>query len=200
MKITHVNDGAVTTDQCVPHKVCAMKDPGTRELQKAFGCLSPAEHLKEAANALEDGYRVDSDPIKTVWGRLNDANRHLMAINSQASQYAAAQGLAAEVTLRKRQMKDACANAVNQHMVKQREILANWLEQYFVNKGIYAEVQLDGSGKTCLKVTSSVFQLASIKRIAHETVFFSHLKKVGFTSIVFENEDGEVRNYVFEPR
>ncbi len=35
--------------------------------------------------------------MKTVWGRLNDAKRHLMAIGPQAPQYDTAKGLADEV-------------------------------------------------------------------------------------------------------
>jgi hypothetical protein len=95
-------------------------------------------------------------------------------------------------------MKDACINAVHQHMVKQRETLANELEQYFITKGMYVEIELSGSGKTSLRVTSAVFQEASINRIADETGFFSHLKRVGFVSIIFENNDGKVRAYRFE--
>ncbi|MCK7471301.1 MAG: hypothetical protein MZU95_11360 [Desulfomicrobium escambiense] len=48
-------------------------------------------------------------------------------------------------------MKDACVNAVHQHMVKQRETLANELEQYFITKGMYVEIELSGSGKTSLR-------------------------------------------------
>jgi hypothetical protein len=133
-----------------------------------------------------------------VWGRLNDAKRHLMAIDPETAQYVAAKRLTEEVLLRQQQMKDACSNAVHQHMVKQRETLANELEQYFVNKGIYAEIELSGLGKTSLRVSSSVFRAASINRIADETGFFSHLKKVGFTNIIFENSAGDVKNYRLE--
>lgn len=160
-----------------------------------FQSLSPAEHLIEAKNALEDGYKIDSDPIKTVWGRLNDAKRHLMAIDSHASQYSAAKQLAGEVTLRKRQMQDACANAVHQHMINQREILANELDQYFASKGIYVEIELNGSDKSSLRVSSWVFRKASINKIADDTAFFSHLKRAGFTRIVFDNSDGVVKIY-----
>jgi hypothetical protein len=83
-------------------------------------------------------------------------------------------------------------------MVRQRETLANELEQYFISKGIYAEIELSGPGKTSLRVSSSVFRVASINRIADETGFFSHLKRVGFTSIIFENNEGAVKTYRLE--
>jgi hypothetical protein len=168
------------------------------ETEKSFRLLSSAEHLKEAKNALEDGYRIDTDPMKTSWGRLNDAKRHLMAIGPKTSQYNAAKGLADEVIQRKKQMRDACASAVLKHMVSQRETLANELEQYFANKGIYVEIELNGTDKTSLRVSSAVLKVTSINRIADETAFFSHLKRVGFTSIAFDNSNGGVKIYKLE--
>jgi hypothetical protein len=198
MEITCADEGKSTNDQFLSQEPDLTEGPGKGATSKSFHHLSSAEHLKEASNALSDGYKINTDPMKTVWGRLNDANRHLMAIDPQASQYAAAQGLADEVLVRKRQMKDACANAVRKHMIKQREILANDLEQYFVNKGIYAEIELGGPEKTSLRVSSSVLRVASINRIADETGFFSHLRRVGFASIIFENNGGEVKAYRLE--
>lgn len=198
METTCVDEGGLTKDRHLSRESDLAKNPVKTETDKSFSCLSSAEHLREAKNALMDGHKIDTNPIKTVWGRLNDAKRHLKAIDPQASQFAAARGLADEILLRQRQMKDACVNAVHQHMVKQRETLANELEQYFITKGMYVEIELSGSGKTSLRVTSAVFQEASINRIADETGFFSHLKRVGFASIIFENNDGKVRAYRFE--
>jgi len=110
----------------------------------------------------------------------------------------AAKGLAGEVILRKKQMRDACTSAVHQHMVNQRETLANELEQYFANKGIYVEIELNGTDKTSLRVSSTALRVTSINRIADETAFFSHLKRVGFTSIAFDNSNGGVKIYKLE--
>jgi len=95
-------------------------------------------------------------------------------------------------------MQDAYASAVRQHMVNQRETLVNELEQYFINKGIYVEIELNGSDKTSLRVSSALFRVPSINRIADETAFFLHLKRVGFTKIVFENREGGVKVYKLE--
>jgi hypothetical protein len=198
MEKSCTNENGATKGQCLSRGSDLAKDPEKMDKHKSFSRLSPAEHLKEARDALGDGHKIDTNPIKTVWGRLNDAKRHLMAIDPKAAQYVAAQGLTDEVLLRQQQMKDACVNAVHQHMVKQRETLANELEQYFVNKGIYAEIELSGSGKTSLRVSSAVFRVASINRIADETGFFSHLRKAGFTNILFENSNGVVKNYRLE--
>jgi hypothetical protein len=198
MEKTCVDESRLTKDQQLFRESGLAKNPVITETDKSFSRLSSADHLREARNALMDGHKIDTNPIRTVWGRLNDAKRHLRAIDSQASQFAAARGLANEILLRQRQMKDACINVVHQHMVKQREILANELEQYFITKGIYVEIELSGSGKTSLRVSSAVFREASINRIADETGFFSHLKRVGFTSMIFENNEGKVRVYKFE--
>lgn len=200
MKRPHTDDGERGNNRFLSGEGCVISDSGNNDSKESFRRLSAAEHLKEARNALEDGYRVDTDPIKTVWGRLNDANRHIMAIDSEASQYEPAQSLAQVVILRTRQMEDACAKAVRQHMAHQREILANDLEQYFMAKGIDVEISLNGTGKTCLRVCSAVFRAASISRIADETAFFNHLRKVGFTSISFENSEGGVTVYNLESR
>jgi hypothetical protein len=200
MKIPFTDDDDFTHDQFLSGEPELVKGPEKGEKQKPFHRLSSAEHLKEASNALADGYKIDTDPMKTVWGRLNDAKRHLMAIGPRTTQYLAAKELAGEVSIRKKQIQDACTNIVHRHMVNQREILANELEHYFVNKGIYVEIELNGSGKTSLRVSSPVFQITSIKRIAYETAFFFHLKNVGFTNIAFENNDGEIRMYKLEPQ
>jgi hypothetical protein len=198
MKIAFGDEDEFTNDQLLSHKPGTNKDFVNTEIEKTFHLLSSAEHLKEAKNALEDGYRIDTDPMKTSWGRLNDAKRHLMAIGPKTSQYNAAKGLADEVIQRKKQMRDACASTVLKHMVSQRETLANELEQYFANKGIYVEIELNGTDKTSIRVSSAVLRVASINRIADETAFFSHLKRVGFTSIAFDNSNGGVKIYKLE--
>jgi len=198
MKIPFKDEDECTNDQLLSCESDMNKNLANMETEKSFHLLSSAEHLKEAKNALEDGYRIDTDPMKTFWGRLNDAKRHLMAIGPQTSQYSAAKGLAGEVILRKKQMRDACTSAVHQHMVNQRETLANELEQYFANKGIYVEIELNGTDKTSLRVSSTALRVTSINRIADETAFFSHLKRVGFTSIAFDNSNGGVKIYKLE--
>lgn len=198
MEIRCPSDDQLINNQNISRESGPEISPVKTDTQKPFDHLSYAEHLKEAKNALADGYKINTNPIKSVWGRLNDAKRHLTAIDPQASQYDAAQELAEEVLLRQRQMKNAYANIVHQHMIKQRQTLANDLEQYFANKGIYAEIEVNGIDKSSLKVSCSVFKVASINKIADETDFFSHLKKVGFTSIIFENNDGKVKIYRLE--
>jgi hypothetical protein len=190
-----------TNDPRLSHESDDLKNCSPDEQkQKAFHLLSSDEHLQEARNALEDGYRIDTDPLKTVWGRLNDAKRHLKAIGPQTPQYIAAKGLTDEVILRKKQMHDTCERAVYQYMVNQRETMVYQLEQYFVNKGIYAEIELNGIDKKTLRVCSSVFRATSISKIAYETAFFSHLRKAGFTSIVFDNNEGKVTVYKLESK
>jgi hypothetical protein len=198
MTLSFTDEDERTNDQFLSHETDHTQCSTDEQEQKSFNRLSSAEHLKEARNALEDGYRIDADPMKTVWGRLNDAKRHLMAIGPQAPQYSAAKGLTDEVNLRKKQMRDACASAVNEHMVSQRETMVNELEHYFVNKGIYVEIELNGIDKKTLRVCSSVFRATSINKIADETAFFSHLKRVGFTSIAFDNNEGKVKIYKLE--
>jgi len=101
MKISFMDEDKLAPDQflCGSDQAAA---PPKKEARESFYCLSPVEHLREARNALKDGYRIDSDPVKTVWGRLNDAKRHLLAIDPHTPQYNTAKALVGEVTLRKR--------------------------------------------------------------------------------------------------
>jgi hypothetical protein len=65
-------------------------DPRAGETEKHFSRMVPAEHLDEARKALADGYKLDANPIKTVWGRVRDAKKHLEEIQSDSPQYKAA--------------------------------------------------------------------------------------------------------------
>jgi hypothetical protein len=163
----------------------------------SFSRMVPAEHLDEARKALADGYKLDSSPAKTVWGRVSDATRHLNAIEPDSSDYMAAQGLMHKANVRERHMKHVCADVANQIMVKQREMLASELEQYYVNRGILVDVELSGPDKTFLRLWCSLFREASIERIADETTFFAHLKNAGFRRVVLGDNDENVWTYRF---
>jgi hypothetical protein len=165
------------------------------EREERFSHMAAAEHLDEARIALADGFKLDSDPVKTVWGRVTDATKHLDAIEPESSEYGPAGSLKKKAHAREKHMEHVCAGLANQLMEKQREMLASELEHYYVNRGIFVDVELSGPEKTSLRLACALFREASIERIADETNFFVHLKNAGFKRVVLADTDENVWNY-----
>ena len=173
-------------------------DPRAIETEEDFSRMVPAEHLDEAKRALADGYKLDANPIKTMWGRVRDAKKHLKEIQPDSPQYKAAQSLLRQTLLRERRMEHICVNVANQIMVKQREMLVNELEQYYANRGLFIDVELSGPDKTSMKLVCPLFRETSVDRIADETSFFTQLKKAGFTKVMMSDDDENVWTYRLE--
>lgn len=198
MEKPYANNGELPEGRTLSREVFPVESSGKTEKRAPFSRMSPAQHLDEARRALEDGYKLDVDPVKTVWGRIDDARRHLGAIEPESSQYIAARGLMHKALLRKKHVEKVCVNVANQLMVKQREMLAAELEQYYVNRGIFVDIELSGMDKTCMKLGCSFFCEVSVDRIADETNFFALLRKAGFKRVVLGDNDENVWTYSFE--
>lgn len=196
MERSYVNDG--NRNSSLSRKVVPIRASRESETEKLFLLMAPAEHLNEARSALADGYKLNTDPTKTVWGRVNDAKKHLGAIAAGSSQYIAAQGLMHKAILREKHIKYVCANVANQLMIKQREMLANELEQYYLSKGIFIDIELGGPDKASIKLMCPLFRETSIDRIVDETNFFDHLKKAGFNKVVLGDNEGSIWTYRFK--
>ncbi|MCX5812590.1 MAG: hypothetical protein NT178_08610 [Proteobacteria bacterium] len=195
MEKSYANDGKLSGDGSLSRKVVHTRLSRKTETEKPFLLMAPAEHLDEARNALADGYKLDTDPTKTVWGRVGDAKKHLGAIKAGSSQYIAAQGLMHKAISREKHIKYICTNVANQLMIKQREMLANELEQYYLNKGMFIDIELGGPDKASIKLMCPLFRETSIERIVDETNFFVHLKKAGFNKAVLGDNEGNVWTY-----
>jgi hypothetical protein len=195
MEKPYANDGTLQDAQSLSRKYVSINT--SREVNPRASVLpmSPAEHLIEAKNALADGYRVDTNPVKSVWGRIGDARIHLTAIEPGSSQYVLAQRLLRETHSRERQIENVCMHVTNQLMVKQREMMANELEQYYITKGILVEIELSGTDKTTIKLLSSAFCEVTIDRIADKTNFFAHLKEAGFKRVILGDHEENVWSY-----
>ncbi len=163
--------------------------PMTKRMGKSVPAMSSAQHFDEARKALADGYRVDSNPVKTVWGRIGDARMHLGAIEPGSSQYIPAQRLMRETLSRERQMENVSVHVTNELMIRQREMMASELEEYYVGRGILVEVELSGSDKTCIRLISAAFCETAIDRIANKTSFFSHLREAGFKKVILGDHE-----------
>jgi hypothetical protein len=159
--------------------------PGETASEKESSLMADQAHLAAAKKALSDGYKLDSDPLKTVWGRVADAKRHLDAIKPESALYGAAKSLRRETLSREKHMEHLRIALTNQIMMKQREMVASELEHLYVERGIFVDVELSGPEKMFIRFGCSLFREASVERIADETSLFVHLRKAGFKRVVF---------------
>jgi hypothetical protein len=160
--------------------------------------MTPAEHLGEARRALADGYKRDADPTNTMWGRVNDAKRHLEAIAEQDSEYASVKQLMHEVLMRERKIKTLCSSIANNLMIRQREIFTDELEQYCLNRGMFVNIELSGPDKTSMRFLCPSLLETSIDRIFNETNFFSYLSQAGFRKVMLGDNEEHTRTYRIE--
>ena len=195
MEKPHTNDCKLPKNQSSVQKIASEKVSGEIKKGKLFSSMADAEHLDEAQKALDKGYKLNSNPLKTEWGRVSDAKKHLKAIGPKSSEYAAAQGLMHKAHTREKHIERISVDVVNQVIIKQREMLTCELEQYYVTRGIFVDIELSGPDKTYIKLSSSLFREASIDRIADGTKFFAHLKKAGFKRIVLEDNEDNAWTY-----
>jgi hypothetical protein len=190
MEELHGRNGALTDNRSLSLKPAPLqraKDLRTREV---FSSMTAAEHLGEAKRALADGYKVDANPIKTIWGRVRDARKHLEEIQPGCPQYKAAQSLLHATLMREKRIDHMCLNVANQVMVKQREMLALELEQHYKGRGLFIDIELSGPDKTLMKLMCPVVRETSIDKIVDETNFFDYLKEAGFKRVVMcDNEE-----------
>lgn len=157
--------------------------------------MPAAEHLDEARKALADGYRPDTNLMKAVWGRVSDARRHLEAIRPGSPAYVAVRRLMNEVHLRERKIEIVCVGITNHLMIKQREILADELEQYYLSRGMLVNVELSGPDKTFLRLVCPLLGETSIERILYDTNFLAHLGKAGFQKVILGDSETYTRTY-----
>ncbi len=149
----------------------------------------PQEHLKEAKKALTDGYKPNKNPMKTVWGRVFDAQRHLNAINQQAKEYKEARRLMNEVHARMQGIEKVSSALARRLMIKQREMVADEFEFLYLAKGFDARIALSGPDKTYLKMECPPLCETFILKIAHETDLLLYLERAGFKKVTLG--DGE---------
>ena len=71
-------------------------------------------------------------------------------------------------------------SVVHQLMVKQREMMAHKLDQYYLGKGLSVEVGLSDPDKTFINLFSSLFCMESVSRIVEKTNLLLYLREAGF--------------------
>ena len=165
------------------------KPQGHRVKPEQFFRGTPSEHLKEAKKALADGYKPNKNPMKTVWGRVSDAQRHLSAINQRAKEYKEAQRLMKEVRSRIEEIEKVSSALARRLMIKQREMVADEFEFLYLAKGFDARIALSGPDKSYLKMECPPLCEAFILKMVQDTDLLLYLERAGFKKVTLG--DGE---------
>jgi hypothetical protein len=165
------------------------KPRGHRVKPEQFIRGTSEEHLKEAKKALADGYKPNKNPMKTVWGRVTDAQRHLSAINERAKEYKEAQRLMREVRSRMGEIEKVSSALARRLMIKQREMVADEFEFLYLAKGFDARITLSGPDKSYLKMECPPLCEAFILKMVQDTDLLLYLERAGFKKVTLG--DGE---------
>ena len=90
---------------------------------------------------------------------------------------------------KKKRVEDLADDVTRQLMVKQREMMAGELEQYYVNKSLPIEVELSGPDKKYISLLSVLFCIDTVSRIAEKTNLFYCLREAGFEKVALGDND-----------
>jgi hypothetical protein len=163
------------------------------EKEKAFAALPPGAHLQEAQKALAAGNPNEPDIKKRTYGRLEDARRHLEAIQRQVKKLdEEAKKTLQEVENREKDLKkykEVMQKAVRERTIKKREEVAKDLDRDFLSKGFDVKIHLSGSEKTTIKLESPVFNRPMIFALIDKSDMLQNLRDAGFEEVVFSNKN-----------
>jgi len=143
-------------------------------------------HLSEAKKALAEA-QFNKDPMKTSYGRVSDARKHLEAIQAGTPEYPEAQKLIKEVERREREIEKTSKIVALQIATKQREAFAQQYEKELLSKGMDVEVSVRGKYNTTIHLKYVLFSRPLIYKLTNETSFFENLRQRGFGKVVFDD-------------
>jgi hypothetical protein len=189
MEMPYVIHGGLSDDPLLSPEIELPELPGHRVKPEQFFRGTPSEHLKEAKKALADGYKPNKNPMKTVWGRVYDAQRHLNAINQRAKEYKEAQRLMKEVRSRMEEIEKVSVALTRRLMIKQREMVADEFEFLYLAKGLDARIALSGPDKSYLRMECLPLSEAFILKMVQDTDLLLYLERAGFKKVTLG--DGE---------
>jgi hypothetical protein len=189
MEMHYVIHGGLSDDSLLPTEL-ELPEPQThRPEPEPFFQRTSGEHLKEAKKALAEAYKPNKDPMKTTWGRVSDAQRHLKAIKAGSKEYKEAQQLMNEVLIRMKGMEKVSSILARRLMMRQREMLAYEFEFFYLAKGLDARIALSGPDKSHLRMECSPLSEASILKMVQDTDLLLYLERADFKKVTLG--DGE---------
>lgn len=156
----------------------AAATPGADAAPAGTPSVSPSGHLAYAKQALAENYKPHKDPMKTTWGRVDDARRHLEAIPPDAREHAEAQKLLAEVRRRETEIERLAKRGARQLVVEE-------MERKMLSEGHDFQFSLSGPEKNVLTVKYVLMSRPLVYKLTNESDFLTNMKKAGFTKIIF---------------
>jgi hypothetical protein len=134
-------------------------------------------HFSEAKKALDE-WKPNKDPMQTVWGRINDAEKHLSYITEGDKEFAEAKKLKSEAERRKSEIGRLSKIAARDFYVKT-------LEQEYLKKGMDVYITLHDTDKTTIKFKFVLFSRPLVNNLANNADFVGSLKSTGFKKAIF---------------
>ena len=140
-----------------------------------FTTMTPAEHVAEAKNALDE-WQPHKDPMRTIWGRVADAEKHLNALPAEDQQRPDVLKLKREVDRRNKEIERLSKIAA-------REVFAKQLERTYLDKGLDVYVSLEGPEKTTLTLKFALFSRPLVHQFANDAHAIAALRQAGFKKV-----------------
>jgi len=159
--------------------------------EQAFEVMAAGVHLQEAKKALAAGHPEEKDIKNRTYGRLEEARRHLEAIDSDADEYDEAKKLLAEVERREKDLKkyqEVMRQAESEKMIKKREAIVKEMDKDFLGKGFDVQMELSGDEKTVLTMDCVVFSRPLVFVFVDKSDMLQKLRDAGFAEVVFSNK------------
>jgi len=150
--------------------------------------LSSSQRLAEAKRALADGYSPNKDPMKTSWGRVADARRHLEAIRPDAKEYAEAQKLMKEVERREGEIERMAKKVA-------RQLVAEQMEQRMLSQGMDMQFTTSGADNSTLTIKYVLMSRPLVYKLTNESDFLSNMRNAGFRKVIFTDGYNESWTY-----
>ena len=145
--------------------------------QDAFTLMSPVQHLNEAKKALSE-WKPNKDPMKTYWGRVAEAQEHLVAIPKHSPEWKTAQPLVKELDRRNSEISRLAA-------IGARQMLAELVERNYLDKGMDVSIELRRPDKTEIRMKYVLFSRPLVHQLTRDSSFVAGLREAGFKKIVF---------------
>jgi hypothetical protein len=137
--------------------------------------MTAAEHIAEAKKALAE-WKPHKDPMKTVWGRVADAEKHLNALSPEDQRRPDVVKLKREVDRRTKGI-DRVAR------IGARELFAKQLEKTYLNKELDVYVSVEGPDSTTLKLKFVLFSRPLVHQFANDAAAIAALREAGFKKV-----------------
>lgn len=152
-----------------------------------FNQMSPREHLSEAKKALDE-WKPQKDPMRTQWGRVSDAEKHLAAIPKTSPEWTGeGQKLWKEVERRGKEIQKIASLTTKKLMIQQRKEFAKQYELSLLDQGMDTRISTLGKDHSTLKIEWVLMSRPLVYKMINDSSVMSNLKKLGFKKIVFSD-------------